>query len=175
MLKKTLVTAALLTLTSSLAFATAAPYVGAGLGITNNSGSGNYFRGTSGSLLAGYAQKDQNIYLAGEIFTNIFTASINDSYNVGSLKTSYSYGISFIPGVLLSDHTIAFARLGLVRTRFSSLSSTTNGGEIGAGLQANFAQNWDIRGEYDYINYSNTNRVSPRADQFNVGLIYKFE
>jgi len=81
---------------------------------------------------------------------------------------------------MLSDHTMAYARLGVVRTRFSDTSSTQTGGQFGVGMQTTVTQNVDLRGEYVYTAYSSFNNSissisSPRSDAFNLGLIYKFD
>jgi outer membrane autotransporter protein len=90
---------------------------------------------------------------------------------------------------MLSDHTMAYGRVGVVRSRFEFSNSTPgttdvrkniNGGQIGLGLQTSLTQNLDLRGEYDYTKYkttklSNTTDFDPRADSFNLGLVYKFD
>jgi outer membrane immunogenic protein len=192
MLKKFLLASAIVSVTSSIAVANPAPYIGAGLGIVTNTSSsvanskvgttilsqpGN-FRGVPFNLFAGYGGVvSQTIYLAGEVFGTVGTGEISNS---NELKTTYGYGASVIPGVLLSDHTLAFVRAGLVRTRFSSANSTRTGGQIGLGLQTCVTQNVDVRGEYDYTSYGSFNNSignvsSPRSDAFNLGLIYKFD
>lgn len=190
MLNKSLFATAIATLVASnVANASPAPYVGASLGITTNTSSnvanagavinpaGNY-RGIPFSVFAGYGGVlDQNFYLAGEAFGTIGTAEITNNYG---LKTTYGYGASIVPGVLLSDHTVAFGRAGVVRTRFTDANTTRTGGQVGFGLQTNLTQNVDFRTEYDYTSYgtfnNNVGRVaSPHADTFTVGLIYKFD
>lgn len=189
MLKKVLFTSAVLALTSSVAFANAGPYVGAGLGVQVNTSSGvasgipvssnpGNFRGVPFNVFAGYGSViNQNFYLAGELNGTLGTGEISNS---NKMKTSYGYGASVLPGVMLSDHTLAFARVGIVRTRFSDANQTATGGQVGVGLQTSLTQNVDVRGEYDYTGYGSFNnsvgRVSsPRTDAFNASLIYKFE
>lgn len=187
MLKKLLVACSVLALTSSVAFATPTPYIGAGLGVTVNTANNTYgsFRGVPVNLFAGYGGiVTQNFYLAGELFGTAGTFSLNDN---GGLKTTYGYGASLLPGFMLSDHTLAFARVGVIRTRFTDLSDTRTGGELGLGLQTSLTQNVDIRGEYDYVAYQSVSgrtsgifgnhsySTSPRSDQFNLGLVYKFD
>lgn len=165
----------------------AAPYVGASLGVltntTNRYPNGSVmqpsnFRGVPASVFAGFGGVvSQNFYLAGEVSTTLFTGEISD--NTG-LKTSYGVGASVLPGFMLSDHTLAFARAGVVRTRFSDADQMQNGGQVGLGLQTTVMQNVDVRGEYDYTSYgsfnNSTGRISaPCADGFTLGLLYKFD
>lgn len=183
MLKKILLASAVLASTISVAAASTAPYVGAGLGIVTNTtknignGDAGFFRGVPFNLFAGYGGViDQNIYLAGELFGTVGTGEISNE----NLKTSYGYGASIIPGMMLSDHTLAFGRVGVVRTRFSDAGESVNGGQFGLGLQTSLTQNVDVRGEYDFTAYSSFDngdiRVSaPRSDAFNLDVVYKFD
>lgn len=178
MFKKILIVAALAA-SSSIAFASPAPYVGAGLGVTvNTSNSWGNYRGVPFNVFAGYSGVvSQSIYLAAELDATLATAEISN--HSAGLKTSYGYGVSFLPGVMLSDHTLAFARLGVVRSRFSNPSTTTTGGKFGFGLQTTLTQNIDVRGEYDYTAYRSINRYgftnSPVSDAANLALVYKFD
>lgn len=192
MVKNFLVATAIMASSVSVAFANSTPYVGAGLGIATNTSSsvatgvingvvqnspGN-FRGVPFNVFAGYGGVvNQNFYLAGEVNGTIGTAELS---NNNGLKTSYGYGVSIIPGVMLSDHTLAYGRLGVVRSRFTNANNSQTGGQFGVGLQTCVTQNVDIRGEYDFTAYRSLNnsigRVSsPRQDAFNLGLIYKFD
>jgi opacity protein-like surface antigen len=187
MFKKILLGTAILASTVGIAAAAGpAPYIGAGLGIATNTPSNNGLfgsnRGTPFNILAGYGGiVSGSFYLAGELNGTVGTAVINDN---GSLKTTYSYGASILPGVMLSDHTLAFARAGIVRTRFSELSQSVNGGQFGFGLQTGLTQSLDLRGEYDFTAYRSVNMnlapnfrlsTSPRQDAFTLSLVYKFE
>jgi outer membrane immunogenic protein len=181
MLKKILFSSALLAVTSHLVFASPAPYVGAGIGITSNTSTninfGN-FRGVPFNVFAGYGGViNQNFYIAGELAVTVGTAEISSATN--QLKTSYGYDASILPGVMLSDHTLAFARAGIVRARFSNPGTTVTGGKFGLGLQTTVTQNIDLRGEYDFMAYRSINvagmSTSPRSDAVNLSLVYKFE
>ena len=156
-----------------------APYVGAGLGVqVNTASSGSNYRGVPFNVLAGYGGViNQNFYLAGEFNATLFNAEMNNNY--GNIKTSYSYGLSAIPGLMLSDHTMLFGRAGLLQSRFSTNTSRT-GGVLGLGLQTLLTQDVDIRGEYNYVSFGSfTNNAryygAPRSDIFNLSLIYKFQ
>lgn len=197
MLKKFILASSLLTLVSSVAMASPAPYVGAGLGIVTNTssftatgtvpgaagkntqiGQTANFRGVPLNVFLGFGGIiNQNLYLAGELGGTIATGEISSN---GGLKTSYGYSASLLPGAMLSDHTMAFVRAGVVRTHFSNANDTQTGAQLGLGLQSSVMQNVDIRGEYDFTAYGSFNnkygRVSaPRSDAFNLGLVYKFD
>lgn len=191
MVKNFLIATAIMASSTSFAFANSTPYLGAGIGIATNTSSGAAtsvnrvvqtqpanFRGVPFSLYLGYGGMfNQNFYFAGELNGTVGTAELS---NNNGLKTSYTYGVSVLPGVMLSDHTLAFARVGLVRSRFSDNDVSQTGARFGAGLQTCITQNVDLRGEYDFTAYrsfgNSFGRVSsPRQDAFNLDLIYKFD
>lgn len=184
MLKKLIIGSAILVTTSGAAFANAAPYVGAGLGVlantTNSANSGSY-RGVPFNVFAGYGGVlTESFYLAGELTGTLTTGVIADN---GMIKSTYSYGASILPGVMLSDHTLAFLRAGVVRTRFSEISTSQTGGQFGFGMQTSLTQSVDLRGEYDFTAYRSVNAkfagtrysAKPRQDAFNLSLVYKFD
>lgn len=184
MLKKMIVASSVLALTTGIACASsAAPYIGAGLGLVNNSltvkdNTLGVYRGIPLNVFAGYGGLiTQSFYLAGELGSTLVTGSISDNKQ---LRTSYSYGASILPGVMLNDSTMAFGRVGVVKSEFTyNGGDTHNGAQFGAGLQTSLTQNIDLRGEYDFVAYQsekvNGVSVAPRSDQFNVGLVYKFD
>lgn len=187
MLKKLFLASAILAGSTS-AIAGNAPYVGAGIGIINNTANVKIdgttdtygaYRGVPFNLYAGYGGLvNQNFYLAAELNGTVGTANISND-NSG-LKSTYGLGLSVIPGVMLSDRTMAYARAGIVKTRFPDVQSKTlTGGQFGLGLQSSVAQNVDIRGEYTFVAYQSKNfefgSAAPRSDQFTLGLVYKFE
>lgn len=189
MFKKFLLGSAILASTVGIAVASApAPYIGAGLGVTTNTSNNGYYgsyRGVPLNIFAGYGGViSQSFYLAGELNGTLGSAVIS---NKGWVKTTYGYGVSILPGVMLSDHTLAFVRAGIVSSRFPDLSTTQTGGQFGFGLQTELTQNIDLRGEYDFTAYRSANKnfkyvgkqysssSSPRQDAFNLSLIYKFE
>jgi opacity protein-like surface antigen len=218
MLKRILISTVILaTATSTAAFA-GAPYLGVGLGMQNssfqfhdNSPSNNVInvgkRTPVAELFGGYGGLvSQSVYLGGELFIN--TANMNSSSTVMtatqdisngaqvSLQTKASYGISFIPGWMLTDHTMAYLRMGVLRTQFAvsvngatgyngSTSPTQSGAEFGFGLQSKLSPNWELRGEYIYSTYNSFNSTAlsstltryhfkPTTDRVNFGLLYKF-
>lgn len=191
MLKKIILASVIAAATTGIAVANPAPYVGASIGITTNTANvkangstftGGAYRGVPVNLFAGYGGVvNQNFYLAGELSGTVGTMNISDNTQ---LKTTYGLGASVIPGVMLSDHTLAYARAGVLRSRFSNGNgSTQTGGQLGAGIQTCLTQNVDLRGEYDFVAYKSKNyslagtnaSIAPRADQFTVGLVYKLD
>jgi len=152
-------------MTPALASGSLGAYVGVGTGIVvNTENGGNGFRGSPAILFAGVGgQMDSNWYLAGEIFGNVATATWDDTH----LKTTTSWGVSVLPGLALGDHLLGFLRLGALRNHFSWNNKT--GAEVGLGVQAGLTHEWDVRGEYDYIQYNG----NLKTDQFAVGLVYK--
>jgi outer membrane immunogenic protein len=209
MLKKLLIASAILAASSTFAFAAGAPYVGAGLGVNNskfkltedngNTLDGLGSRGGALNVFGGYgATVNQNIYLGGELFANASNTDVKGSANVVGtgasanldLRTKYSYGVSFMPGWMATDHTMVFGRIGVVKTRFEYKETATGfpsqtsrknitGGQLGLGMQTDLTQNLAVRGEYVYTSYRSTtmlgNKIKPSTDQFNLGLVYKFD
>lgn len=177
MFKKLLIASAILATTSTVALADGAPYLGASLGVVNNTSSQGSFRGMPLTINGGYGAKvNQTVYLAGELFGVLGTSTLDSNPNPGvrSIKSTYGFGASFIPGLMISDSTMTFLRLGAVKTRFANLGKTVGGGQAGLGLQTSLTQNLDLRGEYDYTKYNKVQGVSIRSDAFNIGLVYKF-
>jgi opacity protein-like surface antigen len=181
MLKKIILASAIVASTISVAAAsTPAPYVGTSVGVNTNTsthangGSAGVYRGVPVKLFAGYGgEMSQNVYLAGELAATLGSAEIS---NRNHMKTSYGYSISALPGVMVNDDTLAFARAGFVRSRFSNVNKISSGAQFGFGLQTAMTQHVDLRGEYDYTSYADANTInSPRTDEFNLGVVYKFD
>lgn len=179
MIKKILATTIL---ASAVGVVSAAPvpYFGASVGVLNNTtsnignGSAGFYRGVPVNLFVGYGGViNQSFYLAGELNGTIGTGELTQNGN--NIKSTYGYSLSILPGVMLNERTLAFARAGLVRTRFS-VGNMDTGGQIGLGLQTNVTQNIDVRGEYDFTAYRSASVVAaPRQDMATVGVIYKFD
>ncbi len=181
MFKQLAFASAILVAATGVAMANPAPYVGASLGVNINtptdSSSIGGFRGAPVSLLAGYGgTMNDCFYLAGELNAVLLTSTMSGG---GLLKSTYGYGISILPGYMLSDHTVAFARVGMVRTKFSTIDKYSNGGQVGLGVQTSVTQNLDVRGEYDFTAYSAMSTyagsIAPRSDATTLSLIYKFD
>lgn len=203
MFRKLLIASAVLALTSSVAFAhnykgdykgeacptynfLAGPYVGLSVGPkVIFTGAPAVYHGFEGTLSAGYAaMMNPMFYLAGELFVQDSAKFKNyTAPGAGSVRTRWGWGASILPGYMVNDHALAFLRLGVVDTRFSSShsshhSSNNNGrwgGQIGLGGQTNICGNWDLRGETVYSQYKRVSHVGrPRGYNFNVGIVYKF-
>ena len=178
-MKKITLASAMLAAAVGVTSVNAAPYVGASVGVnvnssTNVGGNPGVFRGVPFKVFAGYGSLlSQSFYLAGELTATLGTGEISTS---NGMKTSYGFGLSALPGFMLNDNTMAFARVGYVKSRFSSLNSMVSGGQIGLGLQTSLTQAMDLRGEYTYTDYSNVGAArSPRADEYTLGLVYNID
>ncbi len=166
----------------------AAPYVGVGLGnFVTYSGRGAVQNAISGNINAGYAAMiNPMFYLAGEALiegdANVknYTRVSTTAAASASARSNWGYGLSIIPGYMVTDHVLGFARLGAVRSRFNDQGVWSTGWQVGLGLQTNVYQNWDMRAEYDYTNYNRVNGSNnggigkPQRNQAVLGLIYKF-
>lgn len=184
MFKKIIIVSAILASSSSIAFADAAPYVGASLGMNvnnfkfNNAARDTQTRfnssGLTGGLFAGYgATVQHNIYLGGEGFVN--TGSLRSSSKVidangttDRIKMTYSYGLDFVPGYKVTDDTMVYAKAGVVRTRFTlnqtpvsgstlasgTTSNSVTGGQLGLGAQTDLNKNIGLRGEFIHTAYN---------------------
>jgi opacity protein-like surface antigen len=190
MLKKVL-TATILTASSSLVFAgtmgtpcpaynyLAGPYVGASVGpITNVAGAPANYQGFEGTLSVGWGHlMNRSLYIAGEFFGGS-NARLKNSSIAGdptSVASSYQYGFDIIPGFMITDHVLGYFRAGVVRTQFNDVNVGRTGWQVGIGGQTNVYRNIDIRGEFIYSQYNAITGVgTPRSDQFNLGLVYKF-
>jgi len=161
---------------------TAGPYVGLSAGPrVNISGRPAAASELTGILSAGYgALWDQTYYLAGEIFLQD-SAKLKDYTRVtgGSARDTWGAGISILPGYMLTSHVLGYLRAGWEQSHFTNangFSSANKGGwQVGLGGQTNIVQNWDLRGEYDYTQYSRVSGVGHvLSHQFVLGLVYKF-
>ena len=162
MLKKLIGSSAILMFSSSVAFANSTSYVGAGIGV-QNPGAGN---GITGNAFAGIGTKlgpNEKVYLGGEV-----------SANVSSQPKKYGLALSFIPGLMVTPKTMAYARVGEETYRYSGTSATYMATQLGLGLQTELTKDWSIRGEY--VNTASNvfhNVESGHNNRVNVGLIYK--
>jgi opacity protein-like surface antigen len=176
MFKKLLASSALLAVISTPAFA-GAPYVGASTGVLINTADNVDFRGLPGTIFAGYgAGVGQGFYVGGEVFVTLGSATITDN----GLESGYSYGFGILPGIMISDHTMGYIRIGLAQTKFSPTNegnSTVTGGQLGLGLQTSLTQNWDLRGEYTFTSNKSISGVSgnPRTDTTTIAMVYKID
>ncbi len=159
------------------------PYLGLSLGArTNYTSNPVAYKGIEGTLTAGFGILARNgFYIAEEIFVGDGFQVQNYSDSAEGAKSSWSIGLSLLPGYLILDNLLGYLRIGVVKTHFSS-DGSNNGGQVGLGLENALTENWDLRGEYIYSFYQSSGNCSPengalgsvKSDQFNIGLIYKF-
>jgi len=135
------------------------------------------FNGVSPSLALGYDEMLSERFYAGvEVFDNLATIKIyNNSNNFGSLRTTYSYGASILPGINFDNTIMGYLRIGMIRTHFSNLNVNKSGAQYGLGIQWAISGPWSARLEYAYTKYSDISNIGhPTANQFSIGLMYHF-
>ncbi len=158
----------------------AGPYIGLSAGVRNNyTGTPTVYKGLEGILSLGYGvMLNPSWYLAGEIFggDSAQLKDYNEENNSNNgVKTTWNFGASIIPGYMITDYVLTYLRAGVVRARFSDMSTNKTGWQIGLGGQTNIYQNWDLRGEYVYSQYQSISGIGkPASDQVNLGIVYKF-
>ncbi len=119
-MKKVVLVATLLAL-SLPAFA-GSLYFGPTLFIQNTTSQEDNYRAFHPRISAGYWDVIDCFYLAGELFVVPTTVTIYESNTVRSesARTTYSYGLSFLPGLLITEDVVAYLRLGYSGTRFTA-------------------------------------------------------
>jgi opacity protein-like surface antigen len=135
------------------------------------------FGGIGPRLSLGYEELvTDKIYFAGEVFANPATFKLfNNPAPKGSLRVTYSYGGSVLPGYNLDNTIIAYGRLGFIRSRFSNVDEVKGGFQYGLGLQYVISEYWSVRGDYTRTTYSSINFLGdPKSDQYMAGLMYRF-
>lgn len=149
-------------------------------------------RGVVGDVFAGYGQYFEWFYIAGEIFTKY--TSTHSGYTLNDYNSDFTvrqtYGASIIPGVRVNKAALIYARTGYSRTFFKVQENGTpignlgasnwgNGIDIGLGAEIAVYQNFSVRGDYVYTNYSSFRsqlgtKFSPSNSEFTLGLLYHF-
>jgi len=160
---------------------TAGPYVGLGVGPrVNVTGSPSVAEEFTGMLSLGYgALWDQTYYLAGELFAqdSAKLKSWNNSLGASGRDT-WGAGVSVLPGYMITSHVLGYLRGSWEQSHFNNTAggnSNKSGWGLGLGAQTNIVQNWDLRGEYDYTQYSRVTNVGKvLSHQVVLGLVYKF-
>jgi opacity protein-like surface antigen len=167
MIKKTVLSSIVLLSISSPLFAETTSYVGGGVGFGGYYYDYNNYHtsGVSGgslNLFAGrgkYLGSEKLLYIGGELGANYTRAS--------SGRNAFGLNASLIPGLMITDKTMLYGRLGLA-TSYIPKNSVSFATVLGAGVQTNIAKNWDVRAEY--INFA-----AGRSGEVGVGLVYKFD
>ncbi len=202
MLKKSVITSiALVTMVSS-SIIQAGAYLGIAAGanqgrwnITDSAGNNVKFGRSSamGSIFAGYGSMlNANLYLGGETLASL--ANTGGPYQTfmtpggampASIKQTYSYGLSILPGVVVGQGTMLYFRGGMVRSHFQVRAGNTtynqtlnlNGKQLGVGIERAYTSNVDVRLEYAYTRFNSVSSLgssfSPRNNQLMLGLLYK--
>ena len=161
----------------------AGAYLGLGIGVlTNYNRTPAAYKGAEGSFFAGYGMMSSNYYLAAELFAHAnaqlqnYNSGINAAGFSTAVRSTWSYGISMLPGYLITDNVLAYFRIGVARTHFGPAGGVT-GGQGGFGLQTSIGEIWDLRGEYTYSFYQSNidpGPPHPLSDQYTLALLYKF-
>lgn len=169
-------------------------------------------KGSFGSLFAGYAMRFapcdtdcENLYLALEANADVRSVKFkfsNDevlhaNFNHTTYKMGRNLGISLLPGYLLTDCTLFYARLGYANGRFSiattdislvNMHKNLNGFRYGIGIRQAINDCFAVRMDYSHINYkrvkmstfdpvgftSKSTSVKPTTNRFELGIIYTF-
>lgn len=187
-LKKLLTAYLILIVSTSSCFATNAfIYIAPAVALNNITTSDNSFRGISPKLGLGFAAEyADGLYIAGEVnamagvwqLENNTDDDDDDGTNDpddNSAKIQSSYAASILPGIMFSENTLGFLRIGVVTSHFSGPDQNSTGGEIGAGLQTAIRNCWYIRGEYIYSFYESVGDLNaPKEDTFALGVVYTF-
>lgn len=186
MLKKLLPVSLILAASSTTCFATNTFfYLTPSVVLNNITTSDNSFRGVSPKLGLGVAAEySDGLYIGGEIHAmagvwelenNTDNDDIVNDSDDDNARISSSYDASILPGIMFSENTLGFLRIGVVTSHFSGPDKSSTGGELGAGLQTAIRNCWYIRGEYIYSFYNSVGDLqSPREDSFAVGVVYTF-
>jgi len=158
----------------------AGPYVGASIGLQNNiSGAPAAATELGGNLSAGWGYLwGQRFYLAGEVFggDNGALKNYRSTSTHNSLQSGWYFGGDILPGLMITDHVLAYARAGAVNTRFNEINANRTAWQVGLGGQTTISKNLDIRAEYIYSLYSSIPGISrPQTSQVNAGIVQKFE
>jgi opacity protein-like surface antigen len=169
MFKKLMLSAFILTTVSQLAFAENKAYVGGSVGVTNlGYQSGKAEAGAIGKIFGGTGNTfgiNRKLYLGGEV--NLDLASYPNN-NISS-NLNYAVGASAIPGVMVTNNTMVYGRVGVQANKYNHGGNSTHiGNQLGLGVQTKVKTNWDARVEY--INVSNV--ASTHDSQVNLGLVY---
>jgi len=179
MLKKLSIIAASSALCCAMSAHAGMLYLGPGVSVVDAIVPQSNYRGLQPVVFVGYSDWLQDMFLAGEVFAVPASITLEDNYepslsNSKSVKPNTSYGASILPGGTVMDCVLAFARFGVIYSKFTGPNSWRMGGQVGAGIQLDVSRYWDVRVEYDYSFYrSMTSIGTPRTDQAGISLIYK--
>lgn len=163
------------------------------------------------SVLAGYGLflmgpdlVTQNMYLGAELNANASSLEYNASnkefirhtFSTTTYKMNRSFGLSFLPGFLMTETTLFYGRLGYALGSFQiettdvsakNTNKNLDGLCLGLGIRQYFWQHLALFLEYSQTNYqglkirvlstNNTTKVTnltPTTSQGELGLLYNF-
>lgn len=168
----------------------------------------NHFAGAGafGSIFAGYACPFHRLYLAGEINANLSSVTyeltnieiIHANHQKTTFTVNTSGGIGVLPGVLLTETTLFYARLGIANGHINinesdptidSSISNRFGFRYGLGLRFAVSPCWAGLMEYSQIHYQGIastvfepfggvlkeTKINPNTAQVAFGLMYSFD
>lgn len=122
---------------------------------------------------------------------------VNINFNHDYRKMHYDLGISVLPGILFSNCSLLYARLGYSNGKFKvdttdtslqNISTSRNGFRYGLGFRQSLSECLSLRLEYSQINYkrfkmftydpignaAKTTHTTPHIQRFEVGLLFTF-
>lgn len=167
-----------------------------------------HFAGTGGfaTILGGYGWMNKQFALAGEINANVssveYTLSnkefIHQTFSNTWFTIKRSFGISILPGFLISENTVIYGRIGYANGRLKiaesdptiqSMTKNRSGLRYGIGIRHEFKPRWVFMMDYSQINYNSVTshvyepfgevtketRITPHTAQVAFGLIYCFD
>lgn len=160
-------------------------------------------RGVFVTAFGGYAWNCQQLYLAGE--ANVNSSSLeSESANIEllhhtvshtAIKIKHNFGLSILPGFLLTDKTLFYGRIGWVQgylkinssdSTLRNSSTTLNGYRLGLGVEQTVYNRFAVRLEWSQLNYDDTtinvldgttrkiSNIWARTNQFEFGVDYRF-
>ncbi len=177
MKKQALLLSLLAALTSVSAFASNNTYVGGTLAVQDVTVEPSAFRGLRGGAFIGYGMSDdKDFYVAGELSASI-VGTLSNFYLTkdNNLRMSPTLGLSVIPGMFLTQASMAYARVGLLESMFTGNNTWRAGMVLGLGLEAALSSCWSVRAEYDYSFYRQVDIGTPRSDEFGLSFKYIFD
>jgi opacity protein-like surface antigen len=150
-------------------------YLGPAFFLQDNTTHTSNYRGLHPRISVGYAQMLEDFYLAGEVFGVPATATLADNHNnSASVRSSRTVGASILPGAMVTENVLGYARLGVVNTQFPSPNTSRAGAQVGVGLQTCLTPHWDLRLEYSYTAYKTVPTLGAvKSDQVGLGFVYK--
>src|SRR3990167_9975642 len=149
-------------------------YVGGSLSMQRISATSSQYTGYRPGLFIGYGQEYPDCYYLGGEFLGSMTGATSDSYVLRdiSLRMAPVYSLSLIPGMLITEDTMGFLRLGIGVGKLKASARWLTGYVLGAGVDVPLSPSWDIRFEYDYTLYNHIGIGNPQSHELMLSLKY---